>query len=121
MKIFIRIAVNAIALYVAVALLQNGIHPQSTNWLSFVWLALIFGVINAFVRPILVTLGCPFILLSLGLGLLVINTLLFMLAGTIGTAFGVGFTVDSWFVGFLGSLIVSVVSFLLNLLLGTES
>jgi len=114
-KFLIRLGINAIALYAAVALLNtHGITPQSTNWLSFLWLALIFGIINAILKPILVVAGCPIIILTLGLGGLLINTLLFYLAGLIGEKFGVGFTVDGFVPAFLGSLIVSIVSFVLN-------
>ena len=122
MKNFIiRLIINAIALYAAVALLNgNGLNPQSSNWLSFIWLALIFGVINAILKPILTVLSCPILILTLGLGSLLINTLLFYLAGLIGTNFGVGFTVSSFWTAFLGALIVSVVSFILNILLREE-
>ncbi|MEN4041496.1 MAG: phage holin family protein [Anaerolineaceae bacterium] len=114
-RFFVSLLVNAVALYAAIALLDNhGITPQTDNWLSFVWLALIFGVINAILRPILVVVGCPILILTLGLGTLLINTLLFYLAGLIGLSFGVGFTVDGFLPAFLGALIVSVVSFVLN-------
>lgn len=120
-KFIIRLAANAVALYAAVALLSgNGITPQSTNWLSFLWLALIFGLINALVKPLLTVLTCPLIILTLGLGTLLINTLLFYLAGLIGTRFGVGFEVAGFVPAFLGALIVSVVSFALSALLGGE-
>lgn len=120
-KFLLRLLVNAIALYVAIALLNGrGITPQSDNWISLIWLALIFGVINAVLRPVLVVLGCPFIILTLGLGALLINTLLFYLAGEIGKAFGVGFTVWGFVPAFLGALIVSVVSLIFNSLLKDE-
>lgn len=120
-RFILRWVINAVALFAAIALLQgNGIHPQSTNWLSFVWLALIFGLINAVLRPILNFLTCPLVILTLGLGTLLINTLLFYLAGLIGTQFGVGFTVDGFVPAFLGALIVSVVSIVLTLLLKDE-
>lgn len=113
-RFLIRWAINAVALYVAVALVP-GIQSQSSSWLSYIWLALIFGVINALLNPLLKLLTCPLILLTLGLFTLVINTFLFYLAGYIGTAFGVGFTVDSLWSAFLGSIIVSIVSIVLSL------
>jgi putative membrane protein len=114
----VRLVINAVALYAAVALLAGrGITPQTDNWLSFIWLALIFGLINAILRPILVVVGCPFLILTLGLGSLLINTLLFYLAGLIGQSFGVGFQVDGFWPAFLGALIVSIVSFALNSLI----
>jgi len=118
-RFLIRWAINAVALYVAVAIVP-GITPQSANWLSYVWLALIFGVINALLNPLLKILTCPLILLTLGLFTLVINTFLFWLAGRVGESFGVGFTVDSLWSAFLGSIVVSVVSIVLSLLFKDE-
>ena len=120
-KFFLRWAINAVALYAAVALLQGrGLVPQNTSWLSFIWLALIFGLVNALLRPLLTILTCPLIILTLGLGTLLINTLLFYLAGIIGINFGVGFTVDSFWTAFLGALVVTVISLVLSLVLREE-
>jgi len=114
-KLVIRLAINAVALYAAVALLDGrGITPQSENWLSFVWLALIFGLVNAIIKPILVVMSCPLLILTLGLGTLVINTLMFMMAGWIGTQFQIGFIVETFWAGLLGAIIVSIVSFVLT-------
>jgi len=115
-KFLIQLVVNAVALYAAVAIMNgNGVVPQNTNWLSFIWLALIFGLVNAILRPLLTVLSCPLIILTLGLGTLLINTLLFYLAGLIGKSFGVGFTVNGFLPAFLGALIVSIISFILSL------
>lgn len=120
-KILIRLAINAVALYAAVAIMAgNGITPQSENWLSFVWLALIFGLVNAIIRPILVVMSCPLIVLTLGLGTLLINTLMFFLAGRIGAQFGIGFTIDGFWPAFLGAFIVSAVSFILTIVFKDE-
>src|SRR3970040_2366009 len=118
-RFLIRFAINAVALYAAVAIVP-GINPQSTQWLTFVWRVLIFGIINAFLRPILAVLTCPLTILTLGLFTLLINTLMFWLAGRIGTAFGVGFTVDGFWPAFLGGLATSVVSIVLSLLFRDE-
>ncbi len=117
-RFLIHLVINAVALYAAVAILNgNGIVPQSTNWLAFIWLALIFGLVNAILRPLLSVLSCPLIILTLGLGTLLINTLMFYLAGLIGRSFGVGFTVNGFLPAFLGALIVSIISFILSLVL----
>ncbi|MCS6906285.1 MAG: phage holin family protein [Anaerolineales bacterium] len=112
-RFLIRLLVNAIALYVAIRIVP-GIQPQTTGWAAILALALIFGVINAFFGPLLRFLTCPLILLTLGLFTLLINTFLFWLSGRIGEIFGVGFTVDSFWSAFLGSLVVSVVSVALS-------
>ncbi len=121
-RFILRWAINAVALYAAIALLP-GIHGlPGTTWVSFIWLALIFGLVNALFRPLLNLLTCPLIFLTLGLFVLVVNTLLFALTGWIGSQFNVGFTLDPpWFWNaFLGSLVVSVISIVLTLVLKDE-
>jgi len=118
MKFILRLIVNAIAIYIAVALLNgNGLAMETTGWVAFLWLALIFAGVNALIRPVLMTLGCPFIVLPLGLGTLLIHTLMFYLTAAIGNYFNVGFTETSFWGAFLGSFIVSVVSVILTSIL----
>ena len=118
-KFFMRLFINVVALYAAVAVVP-GIHPQSSNWLSFLWLALIFGLLNALLRPLLKLLTCPLIILTLGLFTLLINTFLFWMAGNIGSSFHVGFTVDGFWPAFLGGVIVSVISIILTTIFKDE-
>jgi putative membrane protein len=114
-RFFLRWLINTVALYAAVALLNgHGVTPLSTNWLSFIWLALIFGLLNALLRPLLKFLTCPLIILTLGVFTLVINAFLFWLAGIIGANFGIGFLVDGFWPAFLGGLIVTIVSVVLT-------
>lgn len=114
-KFLLRLIVNGFAFYLAVRFLNgNGINPVGLEWWGYLVLALIFGVVNAILRPILTLVGCPLIILSLGLGMLLINTLLFYLTGWIGTQLGIGFTVDGFLPAFLGAVIVSVVSFFMG-------
>ncbi|MCS7011596.1 MAG: phage holin family protein [Anaerolineales bacterium] len=121
MKFILRWAINAAALYVAVVLLPNHIHLQG-HPLNVIWLALIFGLVNAILRPPAKALSCLLILLTLGLFTLVINALLFALTGWIGSQFGVGFTLSPpWFwSAFLGSLVTSIVSAVLSFFLRDE-
>ena len=89
MRLILRLAINAVALYVAVGTgWIPGIAAQNTEWWSFALLGLVFGAVNLLVRPILKLLTCPLILLTLGLFTLVINGALFWLTGVIGGAFG---------------------------------
>lgn len=121
-KFVIQLAINAFAFFVAISILNgNGIDPMGENvWLNYLLLALIFGVINAVLRPILVVLSCPVIILTLGLGMLLINTLLFYLTGLIGTRFGFGFEVDGFLPAFLGALIISLIGMFFNGVLRNE-
>ncbi|HEY3311691.1 MAG TPA: phage holin family protein [Anaerolineales bacterium] len=111
-RFFLRWLINAVALYAAVAFVP-GIHPQSGNWLSFIWLGLIFVLLNTLVRPVLKLLTFPLIILTLGLFTLLINTFMFWLVGTLGTNFAIGFTVDGFWPAFLGGLVVTVVNMIL--------
>ena len=125
MKFIIRLAINMVALYVAFIVLKaiNGIVLQDNwSWMNILWLALIFGLVNAILRPPFKALSCLLILLTLGLFTLVINTLLFALTGWIGNAFNVGFTLaEPWFWNaFIGSLVTTAVSMVLTLLLRDE-
>ncbi len=92
------------------------------NWVDIIWLALIFGLVNAILRPPFKALSCLLIILTLGLFTLVINTLLFALTGWIGSQWHIGFTLaQPWFwSAFLGSLVTTVISGVLNGLLRDE-
>jgi putative membrane protein len=115
----IRWAINTLALYAAIAIVP-GIHPESTRWFALLILGLIFGLLNAVLRPILKLLTCPLILLSLGFFVLILNTFLFVLTGWFGSQFHIGFTVRNFGTAFLGALVTSVVSFALTLFLKDE-
>jgi putative membrane protein len=119
-KFILRWIVNAIALYLAVFLLP-GIDLEG-GLISIVWLALIFGLINALFRPLLQFLTCPLIILTLGLFTLVINTFLFWLTSVIGQSFGLALIIDDpiWWNAFLGGLIVTIVSVAMTMILKDE-
>jgi len=117
-KFILRWVINAIALFLAVYLVP-GVNLQG-GWVSIIWLALIFGLINAFLRPLLKLLTCPLIFLTLGLFTLLINTFLFWLTSQVGQAFGIGFTIEGFWPAFLGGLVVTVVSVVLSLILKDE-
>ena len=107
-KFIFRWAINAVALYVAV-LVVPGIELRGA-WVDVLWLALIFGLLNALVRPLLKFLTCPLIILTLGLFTLVINTGMLMLTSRIGQSLGFGLSVDGFWQALLGSLVISLVS-----------
>ena len=121
MKFILRLAINMVALYVAIVLLPKNIILQG-SMLNIIWLALIFGLVNAVLRAPFKALSCLFIVLTLGLFTLIINALLFALTGWVGTQFGVGFTLAApWlWSAFLGSLITTAVSMVLTLILRDE-
>jgi putative membrane protein len=115
MKFIIRWAINTVALYVAIILLPKYLLYQG-NWVDIIWLALIFGLVNAVLRPPLKILSCLLLILTLGLFTLVINTLLFALTFWIGHYVHMSLTLaEPWFwSAFLGSLVTTIVSAVLN-------
>lgn len=117
-KFIIRWGINAVALYAAVGLVA-GIEFRG-DWTGVLWLALISGLLNALVRPVLKFLTCPLIILTLGLFTLVINTGMLMLTSRIGQAFGIGLTVDGFWTALLGSLVISVVSVVMSVIFRDE-
>ncbi len=117
MKLLIRWLVASAALFAA-AYLVPGIRVEDPNaWTVYIVMALVLGLVNALVRPLLSVLSCPLILLTLGVFVLVINAVSFLIAARIAESFGVGFYVDSFGAAFLGSLVVSAVSVIFNLAL----
>ena len=118
-RFVIRWVINAVALYAAIQIVP-GIEAQNTHWAALFGLALIFGLLNALLRPLLTLMTCPMILLTLGLFTLVINTLMFYLAGVIGTHFGIGFRVGGFWPAFWGSIITSLVSMVLGVVFKEE-
>ncbi len=118
-RFFIRWAINAIALYIAINIVP-GIEAHNTQWIAIFGLALIFGFLNALLRPLLTLMTCPLIILTLGLFTLLINTLMFYLAGVIGTNFGIGFQVVNFSSAFGGGIVISLVSIFLSLIFKDE-
>jgi len=117
-KFILRWAINAIALFLAVYIVP-GVNLEG-GFTSIIWLALIFGLINAFLRPLLKLLTCPLIFLTLGLFTLLINTFLFWLTGQVGQFVGISLTINGFWPAFFGGLVVTVVSVIMSLILKDE-
>src|SRR3972149_10253866 len=112
----VRFAVNAVALYAAIALVP-GLTVGNENVVTYLWLALFFGIVNAFIRPVLKLLTCPFYILTLGLFALIVNTILFYFTSWLSGLFGVELIIDSFSAAFLGALVVSLVHIVLHAVL----
>jgi len=117
-KFLLRWFVASVALYVAVRLVP-GITYEG-GWQTLAGMALIFGLVNAIVRPILALMSCPLIILTMGVFLMVLNGAMLLLASRLASILGVDFYVMGFGSAFLGALVVSVVSFLMNLFIGNE-
>ncbi len=114
MRLVISILINAAALCVA-ARFVPGIHIG--DWRSVLATALIFGFVNALIRPVLKLLSCPIIVLTLGLFTLVLNALMLELTAWFGRHLGIDFSVEGFVPAFVGALLISIVSTLLSWIL----
>ena len=117
MQIIWRLLINAAALWAATRLVP-GISFDG-DWRYLLVVALVFGVLNVCVRPILILLTLPLFLLTLGLFTLVLNALMLWLTSAVSDALGLGFHVAGFGAAFLGALVVTVVSFMLSLFVGS--
>jgi putative membrane protein len=118
MNLIIRLLINAAALWLATQFV-DGISFDG-DWRLLFAVALIFGVLNTIVRPILKFLTFPFLILTLGLFIFVLNAFMLWLTGRISEAAGLGFHVAGFKAAFVGGLVVSVVSFFLSLVVGKD-
>lgn len=119
MKLILRWIITALAVAAAAYILpgiQVSNEPSALTTLAVA--ALLLGLVNALIRPLLMFLSCGLIVLTLGLFTLVINALMLLLTSSIAQNwFGIGFVVTDFWNALLGSIIISIVSFFLSLVL----
>ncbi len=119
-SLIIRVIANALALWVAV-LLVDGIdvstQDTTSQVITFLVVGAIFGVVNAVIKPIVKTVGCLFYALTLGLIGLVVNALLFLLTEWIAGLFELPFHVDGFWPAFWGAIVVTIVSWVVSMFL----
>ena len=122
MELVLRLLLNAAALWVAIRLVSgityDGGFDSAGGVLGFLGVALVFGIVNSFVKPILQFFSIPFILLTLGLFLFVVNAFVLWITSGISGALGLGFRVNGFGSAFLGALVVSLVNLLLSWFVG---
>lgn len=124
MKSFaLSVVINAIALWLTAVILptQVAIYPPGMDALPFtltvLWVALVFGVVNGTLGTVLRFLSFPLFILTLGLFALVLNALLLMFIAWVSNLWGTGLVVDGFWGAFWGSIVLSLVSWLLGLIL----
>lgn len=118
MSFLLRLVATAAALWVAVYLVP-GIEFQGPLW-HLLGVALVFGIVNAVVRPILLSLSCPLVLLTLGLFIFVLNALMLWLTSMLSAALGIAFHVDGFVSALIGATIVGIVSTVLNVFISDD-
>src|SRR5262245_47037648 len=119
MTFIVRLLVNAAALWVATRMVPG--VSYAGDWMPFLGVALVFGVVNAVIGPITKFLTFPLIIVTLGIFSLVVNGLMLWLTSSISAALGLGFRVSGFWPAFWGALVVSIVSTLLSFLVADTS
>ena len=113
MHVLLRLLINAAALWVATRLV-SGI-TYTGDGVSLLGVALVFGVLNVLIKPVLFLISLPFVILTLGLFTLVLNALMLLLTASVSDALGLGFAVAGFEPALKGALVVTIVSFGLSL------
>lgn len=116
MQFIIRLLINAAALWAAIRFVP-GISFEG-DWVQLFVVALVFGVLNAIIRPILFVLTLPFLIITLGLFTFVLNAFMLWLTSAASDLFGLRFHVEGFGAAFIGALVITVVSFVLSLVVG---
>ena len=119
MPFIVRLLVNAAALWVATSVVPG--VTFAGGWLTLLGVACVFGVVNAFIRPVAKILTFPLIILTLGIFALVVNGLMLWLTSSLSAALGLGFHVSGFWAAFWGALVVSFVSTILSMLVADSS
>lgn len=117
--ILIRYIILVLALAATIWLVP-GISVQGEAVPTVLLMGLVLGAVNVLVKPILKLFSCGCIVLTLGLFLLVVNAFALWFASWLAQQFGIGFVVDGFWPAFWGGLVISIVSFLLNVFIPDE-
>jgi putative membrane protein len=115
MRLLLRILINAAALWAAVHFV-GGIHFTGSA-AGLLGVALVFGILNAIVRPILFFFSLPLLVITLGLFTFVLNAIVLLLTSALSSRLGLGFSVDGFGAAFWGAIVISIVSMLLSIFL----
>lgn len=118
MKFLIRLVLAAAALWATVYVVPGITYDGPLHHLLIV--ALVFGLVNALIRPLLVALTCPLIILTLGLFALVLNGLMLWLTSALAGALGINFHVSGFIPAFIGGLVFGIVSAILNIFVSDD-
>ena len=119
MLFLLRLIATAIALWVSVLIVPGITYAGGA--LGLVGVAVLFGLVNAFIRPVLKLLTCPLVVLTLGLFVFVLNGLMLWLTSELSMSVGIDFNVDGFWAAIFGAIIVSLTSTALTLLLGATA
>ncbi len=119
MKFLLKVVINAVAIWLATLVLDGlevvGGDETAQRVLVFLGVALVFGVVNAIVKPVVKLFSLPLYILTLGLFTLVVNAAMLLLVGWLSEQTDYGLRIDSFWTALVGGLIISVASFVMSL------
>ncbi len=118
-SVVLKWLITSLAIFAAIYLVP-GIHFTGPGWQLGI-IAAIFSVVNLLLRPILMLITCPMIILTLGLFSVAINALMLMLTANVAVYLGIEYSIDSFTTAFIGALVISLTSLILNMLAGEGS
>jgi putative membrane protein len=118
-SVVLKWLITSLAIFAAIYLVP-GIHFTGPGWQLGI-IAAIFSMVNLLIRPILMLITCPMIILTLGLFSVAINALMLILTANVAVYLGIEYSIDSFTTAFIGALVISFTSLILNLLAGEGS
>ncbi len=114
--LILRVMINALSIVIAVKLVEG--ITFTGEWWKMIIVGAVFGIVNSVIKPIVQFFTIPFIILTLGLFTLIINTLMLALTASLSDTFHLGFQIRGFWAAFWGAIIVSIVSMLLSWITG---
>ena len=118
-SVVLKWLITSLAIFAAIYLVP-GIHFTGPGWQLGI-IAAIFSMVNLLLRPILMLITCPMIILTLGLFSVAINALMLILTANVASYLGIAYSIDSFTTAFIGALVISFTSLVLNMLAGEGS
>lgn len=116
--LILRVMINALSIVIAEKLLEG--VTFTGEWWKMIIVGAVFGIVNSVIKPVVQLLSIPFIVLTLGLFTLIINTLMLSLTAALSDTFHLGFQIRGFWAAFWGAIIVSIMSMLLSWLTGLK-
>lgn len=117
--LILKIMINALSIAIAVRMV-DGIDFTG-EWWKMIFVGLVFGIVNTFIKPVITIFTLPLILFTLGLFTLIINTLMLLLTAKLSLPLNLGFHIEGFWPAFWGALIVSIVSMFLSWITGLRN
>lgn len=121
-RFLVRLVINAVALWLTTLIVTGvEVHPYASGAvatvLTYLLVAVIFGIVNGIIGNLVRIVAFPLYILTLGLIALIVNALLLLLVAWISTLIGFGLSIDSFWAGFWGALVLAIISWLIGIIL----